>query len=167
MHIKQNHYQCDLCRQDKPYMVYKDYTMLRRHFETSHFPCQEPECVEMRTVVFNTEHELEYHTEKTHRRAGKKGKFNAGDLLGVRLHDDDDDDDGYALSSSPSRGRGGRGGRGGMAAPQGRGANPRETIGKDFTSIVVYFNRRSKKQRKTPRLTCCPLTCLLRRTMWI
>lgn len=134
LHVKQKHYQCDICRQDKPYMVYKDFPMLRKHFEASHFPCNEPECVEMRVVVFGSEKELEYHRDKVHRKAAVKGKLDAGNLLGVRLHDEEDGDDGYAVGNSrPLRGRGGRGG----LASQGRGHGGKETFGKDFGHIVA------------------------------
>ena len=133
MHIKQEHYQCDICRQDKPYMVYKDYGMLQKHFQTSHFPCKEPECIEMRVVVFSTEKELEYHRDKVHRRGANKGKFDAGNLLGVRIDDHDDNEDDYILSNSQNI-RGGRG-RGGMAS-HGKGHASKDNIGKDFTSIV-------------------------------
>lgn len=138
LHIKKEHYQCDICRNQHPYMVYKDYPMLKKHFDASHFPCTEPECLEMRVVVFGTQNELEYHKDKTHRKGGNKGKFDAGNLLGVRFEeDDDDDDDGYYLNRDSTNQRGGRGGRGGssMNTRGLKGIGP-ELIGKDFANIV-------------------------------
>lgn len=133
LHIKQNHYQCEVCRQDKPYMVYKDLNQMRLHYEASHFPCKEPECMEM-IVIFASEKELEYHKDKTHRKGANKGRFDAGTLLGVRIHDDEDDDDGYLLENRSRPMRGGRGGRGGFS---GSGRDQQgDKIGKDFTTIV-------------------------------
>lgn len=140
LHIKQQHYQCDICKAKQPYMVYQNYQMLKKHFETSHYPCKEPECLEMRVVVFASPQELEYHTSKMHRGAGGKGRFDAGTLLGVRVQEEDDDD-GYLLKTqTASRGRGrgggpgGRGGRGGVQP--GNRAPETDRIGKDFTGVV-------------------------------
>jgi hypothetical protein len=146
LHIKQDHIQCDICKKDYPYMVYKDYPALRQHFEMSHYFCKEPECIENMTVVFATKEELDYHNTKTHsKRAGKE--VNANALLGTNFNNDSDgDDDGYYVQSS----RGGRGGRGGGATRGGRGGGnagipqaPKggiqlyDKIGKDFTKIVI------------------------------
>ena len=114
-HIKTHHHQCDICRQDQPYMVYKDYDMLRKHFESSHFLCEEPECIEMKVIVFGSSKELDYHRDKVHRANGGKKKFNAGNLLGVRINDEEDDYDDYLLQNSNQSARGGRGGRGGAS----------------------------------------------------
>lgn len=118
--------------------------MLRKHFENSHFPCDEPECIEMRVIVFSTDKELEYHRDKVHRKNANKGKYDAGNLLGVRIHDDEDDDEGYALGGGSRPLRGGRGGRGGYGT-QGKGHSSKDNIGKDFTHIVTCHNLSSKK----------------------
>ena len=110
--------------------------MLKKHFDASHFACNEPECVEMRVVVFATQEELEYHTSKVHKKAGNKGKFNAGTLLGVRV--EEDDEDGYYLKGQPTirgGGRGGRGGRGGGVATPAKFTGG-DRIGKDFANVV-------------------------------
>lgn len=114
--------------------------MLKKHFDLSHFPCDEPECLEMRVVVFSSAKELEYHRDKVHRKNANKGKYDAGNLLGVRIHDDEDDDEGYALGGPDNRNlRGGRGrGRGG-ASIQGRGQTSKDNVGKDFTHIVIMI----------------------------
>jgi E3 ubiquitin-protein ligase ZNF598 len=118
-------------------MVYENYAMLKKHFDASHFACNEPECVEMRVVVFATQEELEYHTSKVHKKAGNKGKFNAGTLLGVRV-EEEDDEDGYYLKGQPTirgGGRGGRGGRGGGVATPAKFTGG-DRIGKDFANVV-------------------------------
>ena len=114
LHIKESHYQCDVCKQQNPYLVFKDLTDLKEHFARSHFVCRDSECLQDVFVVFGTETELDYHNDKVHKkgRIGRGGKsmYDAGSLLGVRLNDDEDND-GYYLKNQQGGGRGGRGGR--------------------------------------------------------
>jgi hypothetical protein len=69
--------------------------MLNKHWESSHHPCQQAECIAAEGIflsVFNTEAELEYHDQKCHQKPvilkkgkGKKTKrkLDASSLLGL------------------------------------------------------------------------------------
>lgn len=75
-------------------MYFRDYDGLAEHFDKSHFRCYEQECLATLFIVFETEAELEYHTDKVHRKNSKyKGgrtQYNANNLLGVKLDEDND-----------------------------------------------------------------------------
>ena len=125
-------------------MVYRDLDMIKDHFSSCHFHCVHPDCVQDVFMVFETQKELDYHTNKTHNRnAGGKGGISANALLGGITHDEDD---GYYLQGGrgESGGRGGRGGgRGAATRGGGRGggvvrgfAGQFDKTGIDFTSVV-------------------------------
>ncbi len=96
-HLKKEHYQCDLCKQDFPHIYYKDYESLTNHFEKTHYRCHEEECLATLFVVFETEEELHYHTDKVHRKMsqykGGRTQYNASTLLGLNLEEENENDE--------------------------------------------------------------------------
>lgn len=160
--MKEAHIQCDICKKDYPYMVYRDYPALRQHFEASHYFCKEQECIDNMTVVFATKEELDFHFNKAHNKNRLGKNVNANALLGVRMDDDDDGDDAYLTQnqrgSRGGRGGGGRGGRGGASLPVApKGAiQIYDKIGKDYTKIVNIMLIISSNSVKWKASICFP-----------
>ncbi|KAG0236913.1 hypothetical protein B0O80DRAFT_501880 [Mortierella sp. GBAus27b] len=74
-HCKQNHEQCFLCmRRNIRHEYYDKYRDLERHLQSEHYACMDPECLEKKFVVFDSEldlmsHEAEAHPHLTHGRS--------------------------------------------------------------------------------------------------
>jgi hypothetical protein len=88
VHLKRDHEQCELCRPNFPHIYYENFNQLAEHFDTIHFRCKEPKCLEINPfLVYQTQAELNLHMEKVHYRTGKskngKVKFNVTSLLGI------------------------------------------------------------------------------------
>lgn len=93
-HIREDHYKCDLCDVDRKYFFFNKYENLERHYNMSHYLCQEELCRKSH-VVFRTSYELEHHMLKTHydkTPAGKNAIKNQN-LLGMANFDFSTDDD--------------------------------------------------------------------------
>ncbi|KAG0266124.1 hypothetical protein BGZ95_003108 [Linnemannia exigua] len=71
-HCKKNHEQCFLClRRNIRHQYYNKYPDLERHFYSEHYACMDPECMEKKFVVFDSDldlkgHEAEMHPNATH-----------------------------------------------------------------------------------------------------
>ncbi|KAF9092688.1 hypothetical protein BGX29_010342 [Mortierella sp. GBA35] len=71
-HCKKNHEQCFLClRRNIRHQYYDKYPDLERHLHSEHYACMDPECLEKKFVVFDSEldlkgHEAEVHPNSTH-----------------------------------------------------------------------------------------------------
>ncbi|KAG0314899.1 hypothetical protein BGZ99_007779 [Dissophora globulifera] len=71
-HCKKNHEQCFLClRRNIRHQYYDKYLDLERHLHSEHYACMDPECLEKKFVVFDSEldlkaHEAEMHPNSTH-----------------------------------------------------------------------------------------------------
>ncbi|KAI8603045.1 hypothetical protein EDD21DRAFT_370149 [Dissophora ornata] len=71
-HCKKNHEQCFLClRRNIRHQYYDKYADLERHLHSEHYACMDPECLEKKFVVFESDldlkgHEAEEHPNSTH-----------------------------------------------------------------------------------------------------
>ncbi|KAG0306096.1 hypothetical protein BGZ97_000884 [Linnemannia gamsii] len=71
-HCKKNHEQCFLClRRNIRHQYYDKYPDLERHLHSEHYACMDPECLEKKFVVFDSDldlkgHEAEMHPNSTH-----------------------------------------------------------------------------------------------------
>jgi len=66
-HLKQKHENCHVCRKEgRMHEYYRDYKNLYKHFEKAHFVCTDPECKELKFIVFPTEFELRGHMVSNH-----------------------------------------------------------------------------------------------------
>ncbi|EKX32395.1 hypothetical protein GUITHDRAFT_148660 [Guillardia theta CCMP2712] len=68
-HLRQDHFQCFLCDRVLSSLnseFYRDYPELEHHFRSSHFLCEEPECLSHKFVAFSTHEELQAHHAAHH-----------------------------------------------------------------------------------------------------
>eukprot|EP01103_Thecamoeba_quadrilineata_P000358 TRINITY_DN10300_c0_g1_i1.p1 TRINITY_DN10300_c0_g1~~TRINITY_DN10300_c0_g1_i1.p1 ORF type:complete len:794 (+),score=132.35 TRINITY_DN10300_c0_g1_i1:57-2384(+) len=66
-HLTKNHETCFLCeRRGLRYQYFKNYSTLENHFRTNHHLCLEPECLEKKFVVFDSEIDLKGHQVNVH-----------------------------------------------------------------------------------------------------
>jgi len=61
LHLKTAHEFCNVCKNQHKYRFYRDYDMLKKHFEASHHSCNYTRCKEVGFVVFASKEELDYH----------------------------------------------------------------------------------------------------------
>ncbi|KAF9934743.1 hypothetical protein FBU30_000601 [Linnemannia zychae] len=103
-HCKKNHEQCFLCiRRNIRHQYYDKYPDLERHLHSEHFPCLDPECLEKKFVVFDSDldlkaHEAELHPNSTH---GQRNRLRDARKIDINF--------GYHSASESSHNR--RGGR--------------------------------------------------------
>ncbi|TPX39597.1 hypothetical protein SeMB42_g06312 [Synchytrium endobioticum] len=91
-HCREKHEQCFLCqRAGVRNQYYVNYESLYRHFQGDHFPCNEPECLEQKFVVFASDLDLKAHQMEDHRDVvGRKAKKQTIDV-------------GFTYAGSPTR----------------------------------------------------------------
>ena len=67
-HCRDRHEQCFLCIRNGTgrYQYYVDYPHLETHFQSEHFLCLNPQCLEQRFIVFNSELDLQAHQLSEH-----------------------------------------------------------------------------------------------------
>jgi len=67
-HMHTTHEECFICRRGAPHrhVYYRDYPDLENHFRQAHYPCEHPNCLEQKFIVFATEQELRTHTAREH-----------------------------------------------------------------------------------------------------
>ncbi|KAF9275276.1 hypothetical protein BGZ68_010914 [Mortierella alpina] len=66
-HCKKNHEQCFLClRRNVRHQYYDKYADLERHLHSEHYACMDPECLEKKFVVFDSELDLKAHEAELH-----------------------------------------------------------------------------------------------------
>ncbi|CEL99705.1 unnamed protein product [Vitrella brassicaformis CCMP3155] len=70
-HMRENHEHCPFCP-SQPTQWFRDYASLFRHFETAHYVCRDPVCLESRHVAFRTQAELQIHRAEVHGDGRKK-----------------------------------------------------------------------------------------------
>lgn len=87
-HMHSTHEECFLCRRSTPHrhIYYRDYADLENHFRQDHFPCEHPECLEHKFVVFLTEQELKTHTARQHGETLAKHERKAALTLSVAFN---------------------------------------------------------------------------------
>ncbi|GJJ75395.1 E3 ubiquitin-protein ligase ZNF598 [Entomortierella parvispora] len=111
-HCKKNHEQCFLClRRNIRHQYYDKYADLERHLHSEHFACMDPECLEKKFVVFDSEldlkgHEAEMHPHATH---GQRTRLRDARKIDISFN--------YQSASDNSQGR--RGGRNARSSGQG------------------------------------------------
>lgn len=70
VHCRDKHESCHICTRNPAISAssshFADYNHLQRHFESAHFACLDPVCLEMRFVVFAGELELRAHQQQVH-----------------------------------------------------------------------------------------------------
>ena len=67
-HLRRDHYFCHFCDADGIQAYYPDYGMLKDHFKSAHFLCEEGDCVdEQFTHAFRTELDLKAHRLERHK----------------------------------------------------------------------------------------------------
>lgn len=71
-HMKNNHHTCQICEQmgRSSAVYYRDYSSLKRHYSTDHFPCDDPQCYQD-GIAFANEFDL-----RAHKLAHATGKVN-------------------------------------------------------------------------------------------
>ncbi|KAF9357685.1 hypothetical protein BGX34_009271 [Mortierella sp. NVP85] len=139
-HCKQNHEQCFLCiRRGIRHEYYNKYRDLERHLQSEHYACMDPECLEKKFVVFDSELDLLAHEAEAHPHAAHgRGKGHRIDL-GFMYQPQGD--------SSTSRRGGGRGGRqGGRDRDQGR--RPQEEDGPRQHQLTPHQIQQIARQRE-------------------
>ncbi|KAF9961621.1 hypothetical protein BGZ72_002712 [Mortierella alpina] len=66
-HCKKNHEQCFLClRRNVRHQYYNKYADLERHLHSEHYACMDPECLEKKFVVFDSDLDLKAHEAELH-----------------------------------------------------------------------------------------------------
>ncbi|CAO3566361.1 unnamed protein product [Mortierella alpina] len=66
-HCKKNHEQCFLClRRNVRHQYYNKYADLERHLHSEHYACMDPECLEKKFVVFDSDLDLKAHEAEVH-----------------------------------------------------------------------------------------------------
>eukprot|EP00934_Nitzschia_sp_Nitz4_P008822 Nitzschia sp. Nitz4//scaffold53_size117307//25868//28369//NITZ4_003760-RA/size117307-processed-gene-0.5-mRNA-1//1//CDS//3329554175//8812//frame0 len=67
-HLHKDHYKCDICCNSLglDHQYFKDYSSLSRHFESRHFLCRNPMCLEAKFIVFPTDLDLKAHELSVH-----------------------------------------------------------------------------------------------------
>ncbi|OMJ09490.1 E3 ubiquitin-protein ligase hel2, partial [Smittium culicis] len=84
IHCRKNHEQCFLCQKvpSKQHIYYQDYRSLVDHFETDHYPCRHPSCIEQKFVIFHSSIDLKAHEYEVHGKnlVGQKAKWEAKKL---------------------------------------------------------------------------------------
>eukprot|EP00873_Tetraselmis_striata_P040719 jgi/Tetstr1/460983/TSEL_006135.t1 len=75
-HMQTAHEHCFICRRADPnkYVYYRDYTELEGHFRSSHFLCEDSDCLANKFVVFPSEQELRQHKALEHKGGMSKGQ---------------------------------------------------------------------------------------------
>lgn len=70
-HLHQNHLKCHIC--PDPHLYYRDYRSLEKHFDLTHYMCQDANCKAACYVVFQSPEELTMHNIQVHRKDAEKG----------------------------------------------------------------------------------------------
>ncbi|KIY46880.1 hypothetical protein FISHEDRAFT_46411 [Fistulina hepatica ATCC 64428] len=66
-HMRENHEECFICkRNDVRDQYFRNYDSLERHFNNTHYPCTQSECLARKFVVFNTPLDLQAHMVEEH-----------------------------------------------------------------------------------------------------
>ncbi|KAJ6164995.1 hypothetical protein N7470_003667 [Penicillium chermesinum] len=68
-HCRDRHERCHICdrrNSNRQQQYYIDYNALEHHFQKDHFMCQDPECLEKKFVVFDSEMDLKAHQLESH-----------------------------------------------------------------------------------------------------
>ncbi|KAF9183649.1 hypothetical protein BGZ51_003878 [Haplosporangium sp. Z 767] len=120
-HCKKNHEQCFLClRRNIRHQYYNKYADLERHLHAEHYACMDPECLEKKFVVFDSDldlkaHEAEMHPHMTH---GQRNRMRDARKIDISFN--------YQPTGESSNtrrgGGGGGGGRGNRQSRQNQGA---------------------------------------------
>ncbi|KAF9198283.1 hypothetical protein BGZ49_000926 [Haplosporangium sp. Z 27] len=119
-HCKTNHEQCFLClRRNIRHQYYNKYPDLEKHLHSEHYACMDPECLEKKFVVFDSEldlkaHEAEMHPNSIH--GGQRTKLRDARKIDISFN--------YQSNGESSR-RGGRGNRQGQGRRQQEDDTPR------------------------------------------
>lgn len=68
LHMREKHEKCHICDRLDPKspQYFKDYNQLFSHFQTSHYICTVPSCLDAKFVVFGDDLELQAHILKEH-----------------------------------------------------------------------------------------------------
>ncbi|KAJ2082301.1 hypothetical protein H4R24_001677 [Coemansia sp. RSA 988] len=140
-HCRKKHEQCFICVRNGTgrQVYYANYQSMEDHFNSDHFPCKHPSCLEKKFVVFENEidlqsHELEEHSGKI---IGQKARREAKQIT-VGLH--------YNTTRGPSTASGGSGSNN-RANGQGRSRGARQrpntmTVNEPDASGVSIAGRR-------------------------
>ncbi|KXS13605.1 hypothetical protein M427DRAFT_45557 [Gonapodya prolifera JEL478] len=110
-HCRQKHEECFLCRRrGLLHRYYRDYTALDQHFKDEHYACRQPECLEAKFVVFETDIDLRAHEAEVH-------NLNRGKVkLDLNITYTSSREGPRAYSEGRPDARSARGGRGGSAS---------------------------------------------------
>ncbi|KAJ3335913.1 hypothetical protein HDU93_004084 [Gonapodya sp. JEL0774] len=137
-HCKLKHEECFLCRRKgQLHKYYLDYNALDQHFREDHYACRQPECLEAKFVVFDTEIDFRAHEADIHGLNRGKVKLD----LNITYTSSRDGPRAYSEGRGDSRSTRGGGGRGNvhggsastvtaapaLSRPAGRDATPAET----------------------------------------
>lgn len=117
-HCRAKHERCFICdrRNSRQPHYFLNYDALERHFRKDHFPCIDPECLEKKFVVFESEMDLKAHQLSEHGESLSKDVRR--DARVVDLADFD-----YRPTYQHGRGGRGRGEREGRGRGRGRDPN--------------------------------------------
>lgn len=87
-HMNKDHETCFLCVRSSQlhHVYYQNYAGLEEHFRACHFLCEDPQCLQMRFVVFPTNLELHSHTVGNHMAGRGKVSVAAADLQVSRMN---------------------------------------------------------------------------------
>lgn len=128
-HCRMKHERCFLCdrRDSRNPHYYRDYDALEQHFKRDHYLCYNPECLERKFVVFESEMDLQVHQLSEHaaKAAGRDARLVDISAFDIRQSYQPEHRGGGAAARGQrdgegrGRGRGRGGGRGG-----GRGRDP-------------------------------------------
>ena len=71
-HLNKNHLSCHLCGDKHKYLFYHNYSSLERHFNMTHYMCQDANCRAACYVAFRTPEELTMHQVQVHQKQVEK-----------------------------------------------------------------------------------------------
>ncbi|KAG0236246.1 hypothetical protein BGW42_003891 [Actinomortierella wolfii] len=140
-HCKKNHEQCFLClRRNIRHQYYDKYPDLEHHFQTEHYACMDPECLEKKFVVFDSDLDLRAHEAEAHPNSMNRNRRR----IDVQF--------GYASSEGGAHRRGGgsdrrRGGRNRDAAEESTPQQPQLTP-HQIQQIALQREMELAQQRK-------------------
>ena len=69
-HMRDRHEQCHICKgrgsEEERWKYYRDYDMLEKHFRRDHWLCENPDCLEKKFIVFDSEMDFKAHQLQEH-----------------------------------------------------------------------------------------------------
>lgn len=134
-HLRKNHFWCHFCESDGKQDYFCDYSLLRKHFKSEHFLCEEGPCQDEKfTSVFRSKLDLQAHRATAHTRGLSKAAVKQLKQVDVGFSYSREREEEEDFSAHRYRHTGRNGARGGGQRGQGR-----LVLLRDWSAHVVCF----------------------------